>query len=69
MKNNYKFHGIVHEAELGGLFENCQKVTSMKTTLSETVHPQPQAPVAKNNTAANSIVNGMVKQKYPEKYT
>ena len=29
------------EAELGGLFENFQKATSMRTALSEMGHPQP----------------------------
>ena len=34
------------EAELGGLFENCQKVKSIWTTLSEMGHPKPPTPVA-----------------------
>ena len=49
------------EAELGGLFENVQKETSMRTDLAEMVHLQPTTPVATDNTAANSIVNGTAK--------
>ena len=46
------------EAELGGLFENFQKSTSMRTALAEMGHLQSPTPVATDNTAANSIVNG-----------
>ena len=51
------------EAELGGLLENFQKSTSMRTALSEMGHQQPPTPVAMDNTEANSIVNGTAKQK------
>ena len=51
------------EAELGGLFENCQKSTYMRTTLSEIGHQKPPTPVATDNTSANSMFNGMAKQK------
>ena len=50
--------------ELGGLFENFQKSTSMINALAEMVHSQPQTPVLEDNTAANGIVNGTAKQKY-----
>ena len=50
------------EAELGGLFKNFRKATSMITALAEMVHQQQQTQVAMENTAANSIVNGMVKK-------
>ena len=49
------------EAELGGLFENCQKATSMRTALSEMGHQQPPTLAATDNTAENSIVNGTEK--------
>ena len=45
------------ETELGVLFEKCQKMTSVRTALSEMGHQQPQTPVATDNTAVNSIVN------------
>ena len=45
------------EAELVGFLENCQKSTSMKTSLAEMGHQQPPTPVATDNTAANNIVN------------
>ena len=45
------------EAELGGLFEKCQKATSMSTALADIGHQQPPTPVATENTAANSTVN------------
>ena len=51
------------EAELGGLFEKCQKATSMRTELAEMGHQQLPTPTATDNTAANSIINGMTKQK------
>ena len=51
------------EAKLGGLFENCQKETSMRTTLAEMGHQQPPTLAATNNTAANSIVNRTKNQK------
>ena len=51
------------EAEMEGLFENCHKSTSMRTDLSDMGHLQPPTPAAKDNTAANSIVNGTEKQK------
>ena len=51
------------EVELGGLFENCQKATSTNTALVYMGHLQPPTPVATDNTAANSIVNGTEKQK------
>ena len=46
------------EAELGGLFENCQKLTSMRNALVEMGHSQPQKPVETENAASNRIVNG-----------
>ena len=51
------------EAELVGLYENCQKETSMRTALAEMGHQQPPTPVATKNTEANSIVNRTAKQK------
>ena len=51
------------EAKLGGLFENFQKATSMRTDLAEMGHSQPPTPVATENTAENIILNGAVKQK------
>ena len=51
------------EAELGVLFENCQKVTSIRTPLEEMSHQQPPTLDVMYNTAANSIANGTAKQK------
>ena len=51
------------EAELGGFFKNCQNPTSIWTTPTEMFHPQPPTPVATDNTATNSIVNGTSKKK------
>ena len=51
------------EAELGGLFENCRKATSMLTALAEMGHSKPPTPVAMENTAAKIIVNRTSKQK------
>ena len=51
------------ETELGGIFENCHKVTSMRTAQVNMVHQEPPTPVATENTAANSIFNRTAKQK------
>ena len=51
------------KAELGGLFENCQKATSIRMALAEMGHQQPPTMVATENTAANSLFNGTEKQK------
>ena len=51
------------EEELVWSFENCQKVTSMRISLSEMVHLQPPTPVETENTAANNIFNGKVRQR------
>ena len=51
------------KAELGGLFENCQKETSMGTDLEEMVHPQLPTLAATENTGANGIANETAKQK------
>ena len=48
---------------MGGLFENCQKVKSTRTALSEMVHPQPPTLAEVENTEANSIINVKAKQK------
>ena len=52
------------EAELGGFFENCQKVTSIRTPLADMGHQQPPTPAATQNIAANSNVKGTANQKY-----
>ena len=57
------FMASAPEAEMGGLFENCQKSTSMRTALADMGHLQPTTPVATDNTAANSIVNRTANQK------
>ena len=51
------------EAELGGLFENCQKSTSTRMALAEMGHQQPLKPVTTDNKAAKIIVNGTAKKK------
>ena len=49
------------EAELGVLFKNCHKETSIRKALADMVHLQPPTPIATVNTAANSIHNGTTK--------
>ena len=51
------------EAELVGLFENCQKAPSVMIALAEIDHQQPPRLVATENTPENSIVNGTFKKK------
>ena len=55
-------------SELGILFENFQKETSMRMALAEMGHQQPPTPVAMDNKAAKIIVNGTAKKKYLEQY-
>ena len=50
------------ESELGGLFENYQKATSIRMALTEMGRQQPPSPVSTDNTTASIIVNGMAKQ-------
>ena len=50
------------KAELGVLFENCQKATSMRTALAEMGHSQPPTTLATNNILENIILNGTAKQ-------
>ena len=51
------------EAELGGLLEIFHKATSMMTALAKMGHLQPSTPVVTDNTAENSILDRMAKQK------
>ena len=57
------FMASATEAELGGLFEKCQKATSMRMDLVEMGHQRPPTPVTTDNTTANSIINGTAKRK------
>ena len=59
-----KCDGIIHGSIMGGLFENCQKATSTRTSLAEMVHQQPSTTVTTHNIASNIIVSGMANQKY-----
>ena len=44
-------------AELGGLFENYQIATSMRTSLAEMFHPKSSTQVATENITTNRIFN------------
>ena len=50
------------EAEMGELFENCQKSTSKSTALAEMGHLQPPTPVVTDNRAENIIDKGTAKK-------
>ena len=50
------------EAEVGALYMNAQLALPMRITLEELGHPQPPTPIKTDNTAANGIINGTVKQ-------
>merc|ERR1712069_26577 len=41
---------------------NAQLAAPMRTTLEELGHPQPPTPIKTDNTTANGIINGTVKQ-------
>ena len=51
------------EAEIGGLFMNAQESAPERTTLVELGHPQPPTPLKNDNSTADGILNGTVKQK------
>ena len=50
------------EAEVGALFANAQLAAPLRVTLEELGHPQPATPMKTDNSAANGILNGTVKQ-------
>ena len=50
------------EAEVGALFLNAKEGTVLRTTLEEMGHPQPPTPLQTDNSTANGIINGTVKQ-------
>ncbi len=50
------------EAEVGALFLNAKEATVLRTTLTEMGHQQPPTPLQTDNSTANGIINGTVKQ-------
>eukprot|EP00957_Ditylum_brightwellii_P079976 6082115-Ditylum_brightwellii.AAC.1 len=54
--------GSAAEAEVGGLCANCQWGEEFRTALTEMGHPQPAMIVITDNSTADRIVNGRVKQ-------
>ena len=55
-------------SELGGLFKNFQKATSIKTYLPEMDYPEPPISAATDNSAAHKIVTETEIKKYSEQY-
>jgi hypothetical protein len=49
-------------AEVGALFLNAKEATVLRTTLTEMGHNQPATPLQTDNSTANGIINGTVKQ-------
>ena len=50
------------EAEVGALFMNAQLAAPMRVTLEELGFPQPATPMKTDNSTANGIMNGSIKQ-------
>jgi hypothetical protein len=50
------------EAEVGALFYNCQDAAGLRNIAIEMGHPQPATPVRTDNSTADGIINGTVKQ-------
>jgi hypothetical protein len=50
------------EAEFAGLFHNAKDGAMLRTTLTEMGHPQPATPIQTDNSTANGITNGTVRQ-------
>jgi hypothetical protein len=53
---------LAAEAEVGTLFLNAKEGTVLRTTLSEMGHPQPPILLQTDNSTADGIINGTVKQ-------
>jgi hypothetical protein len=53
----------VAEAEIGGLYHNCQMGIIFRLTLTEMGHPQPKTPVHCDNATAVGIANNSIKRK------
>ena len=51
------------EAEVGVLHMNAQEAVGVRNALEEMGHPQPPTPIKTDNSAAQGIVNGAIKQK------
>jgi hypothetical protein len=58
------FVASVVEAELGGLYHNCQMSIIFRLTLKEMGHPQPKTPVHCNNVAVVGIANNSIKRQH-----
>jgi hypothetical protein len=50
------------KAEVGATFLNGKEAVVIRTTLAEMGHPQPTTPMQVDNSTANGILNGTVKQ-------
>ena len=50
------------EAEVGALYLNAQAAVPLRTTLNELGHPQPATPIKTDNSTADGILNGTIKQ-------
>eukprot|EP00957_Ditylum_brightwellii_P069429 5271501-Ditylum_brightwellii.AAC.1 len=58
------FMSSATEAELGATFINAKEALYLKTILEEIGYPQPSIKIHMDNSTANEIVNGTIKQKY-----
>ena len=53
----------VAEAEIAACFYNAQEACALRTALEYLGHPQPATPIQTDNSTADGILNGTVKQK------
>ena len=51
------------ESELGGVFTNATRACGLRTALNEIGHPQPATPICTDNTTANDLIAGRIKQR------
>ena len=51
------------ECEIGSLFLNAQELLPLRNACIEMGHPQPPTPLRTDNSTANGIINGTMKQK------
>ena len=54
---------LAAEAEIAALYHNTRELAPLRLTCEELGHPQPPTPLRTDNSTANGILNGTVKQR------
>ena len=51
------------EAEVAALYHNAREIVPLRVTATELGHPQPPTPLRTDNSTADGIMNGTIKQR------